>query len=89
MLRKCVHGRHRGGRRGSEALRFPLETRNIHIYVLNHRTNDAWESWHTTFQKLIVMHCPSIWRFTEVLKGDEQLITQVLGGHTQIRPRTS
>lgn len=46
------------------------------------------EGLHSKLQKLMVVYHPSIWRFIEVLKDkrqiSEQVIIQVLGGHTQI-----
>ena len=80
-----------GRGRRPEATRFPQElwSQYICISILNgaHRMSSAVEGWHSKFQKLMVVHHPSIWRFTEVLKdkkqSNEQGITQVLGGHTQ------
>ena len=63
--RICVHRRHGRGRRRSEAPRFLPETRNVHTSVLSNRTNNALEIWHTTFQKLVVVHHPS---FGDLLK---------------------
>lgn len=34
----------------------------------NHRMNNAVEGWHSKFQKLMVVHHPSIWRFIEVIQ---------------------
>lgn len=74
-------------------LRFPPEIWNIYISVLNsdHRMNNAAESWHRMFQKLMARLHPLVGRFTEVLKeehqSDERVITQILDG--QIQPPTS
>ncbi|KFD49637.1 hypothetical protein M514_09469 [Trichuris suis] len=79
------------GRRGRPPI-FPPEVWNVYRATLNdqHRTNNAVEGWHNKFQKLMVVHHPSIWKFIEVLKDEqednEQVITQILGGHRQIRP---
>ncbi|KHJ40130.1 hypothetical protein D918_09827 [Trichuris suis] len=74
---------------------FPPQTWNVYRAVLNDQrsTNNAAEGWHNKFQKVMVVHHPSIWKFIEVLKGEqednEQAIAQVLGGHRQVRPATS
>ncbi|KFD61048.1 hypothetical protein M514_08442 [Trichuris suis] len=74
---------------------FPPQTWNVYRAVLNdqHRTNNAVECWHNKFQKVMVVHYPSIWKFIEVLKDEqednEQAIAQMLGDHRQIRPATS
>lgn len=59
-----VHGRLGRGIR-PQVLRFPPETWNIFISALNsnHRTNNTVEGCHSKFQKLMVIHHPSIWRF--------------------------
>ena len=85
-----VCGRRGRGRRRPEAPKFPSETWNVRTSVLNsdHWTNNAVEGWHSKFQKLMLVHHPSIWRFSEVLKDEEQsngqVITLVLGGQIQI-----
>lgn len=50
--RVYVHGRHDRGRRRPEAPRFPLESWNVYISVLNgdHRINTTGEGWHSKFQ---------------------------------------
>ena len=49
--------------------------------------NNGVEGRHSKFQKLMVVHHLSIWRFTEALKDkqqdNEQVITHVLGGHNK------
>ena len=71
VFRMYVHGRCGRGRR-PEAPRFSPETWNVFTSVLNgnHRVNNAVEGWHSKFQKLVVVHYPSIWRFIEVLKDE-------------------
>lgn len=53
------------------------------------RTNNYAEAWNAKFAKLIVTHHSNLWKFIENLKKDQrdndQLITQLLGGHQQIR----
>ena len=59
--RVYVHGRLDRGRI-AQVLRFPPETWNVYTSELNgeHRTNNMVEGWHSKFQKLIVVHHPSI-----------------------------
>ena len=59
--------------------------------VLNHqhRSTNACEGWHSRFQRLIVSHHSSVWKFLENLKKDQHenecLIVQLNAGHTRIR----
>ena len=92
--RVYVCGRCGRGRR-PEVPRFPPETWNVDISVLNsnHKMNNALEGWYSKFQRLTVVHHSSIWRFTEMLKDEQESNEQVAihgpGGHTQIWPPTS
>ena len=90
--RVYVLGRHERVRRRPEAPRVPPGTWNVYTLVVNgkHRTNNAVQGWHSKFQKVIkVVHNLSIWRFIGGLKdkqqSNEQVITRVLGSHSQIQ----
>lgn len=74
------HGSWDRGRRKPKAPRFPLETWNVYTLVLNrdHKKNNTVEGWHHKFQKLMLLHHPSVWRFIEVLKDEQQSSEQVV-----------
>ena len=71
--------------------RFAPALWNVYQLALDgeQRTNNAAEGWHNHFQKMMIVHHASIWRFLDVLKLEEKNIRtqvdQLRGGHTQLR----
>jgi hypothetical protein len=78
-------------RRRLIAPRFRPEVWNTYEATLGgeQRTNNSVEGWHNHLQLFMVVRHPTIWRFLENLRKEENQIftqiTQVRGGHTQIR----
>lgn len=86
-----VRGRAARGRRRATSPRYAPAIWNCYSAVLNRqqRSTNACEGWHSRFQRLIVSHHSSIWKFLENVKKDqrenEALIVQLNAGHTRIR----
>ena len=72
VKRVYIHLKHGRCRRQPVAPRFPPEPWNVCQVELNskRRTNNAVEGWYGKSQKLMVVQHP--WRFTEVLKYEQQ-----------------
>ena len=53
------------------------------------RTINSVEGWHSKFQRMLVTHHASIWKFIEHMRKDQRdnkiLITQVMAGHQRVR----
>ena len=64
-----------GRRRGRAAPIFPIQLWNVHERVIDNvaRTNDHGEGWDRGFSSLLAASHPSIWRFVEGLKKEENL----------------
>lgn len=88
---RCRQSR-RGRRRLNVAQpRFSSRIWNVYNSVINRtsRTTNVVESWHNSFQLLLNTHHSNLWKFLEHVKVqqrvNEQLITQLQGGHTKIK----
>lgn len=79
------------GRQRAVAPRFAPPIWNVYNLVLNkiQRSTNAVEGWHSRWQRIIVSHHSSVWKFIENLKKDENennvQMTQLMAGHTRIR----
>lgn len=86
-----LRGRPARGRRRAVPPRFPPQLWNVYERVLNRadRTNNFVEGWHSKFQKMIVTHHATIWKFLDTIKKDQRdneiLLLQLAGGHRQIK----
>ncbi|KAJ4445948.1 hypothetical protein ANN_12634 [Periplaneta americana] len=91
MERTYIRGSPARGRRRAMPPRFAAEIWNTYNQVLvgQHRTTNIVEGWHNRFQKHIVTHHASVWKFMEFIKknqrNNEIIIIQLLGGNLNVR----
>lgn len=86
-----VRGRRARGRRRATPPLFPSNLWCAHESVLNdlQRTTNEAEGWHSRFQRMLVSHHASMWKFLEAVRKDQQdtsnQITQILAGHRRVK----
>ncbi|KAJ4444459.1 hypothetical protein ANN_06251 [Periplaneta americana] len=91
MGRTCIRRTPVRGRKRAMAPRFAPQIWNTYKQVLagQHRITNVAEGWYNRFQKHIVTHHASVWKFIEFIKknqrNNEIIIIQLLGGHLNVR----
>lgn len=71
--------------------RYPIELWNVSELVRNRvaRTTNSVEGWHSRFQRMMLVHHATLWKFMEKLRLDQKenevMIMQLEAGHSRIK----